>query len=106
VPVHNEAISFMFIPADFPPSSTNCDTIGIPRLAPLVRGVIDKPGFSFGAHMKSQAGGPTQVHSWIGSVFAKSPTAADYRPAGIILRGIAKKQIAGRGQSLSPAGDL
>jgi len=61
----------MFILGDFPPSSPNCDTIRIPRLSSLVRGVIDKPGFSFGAYMKTQAGGPTEVHSWIGSVFAK-----------------------------------
>jgi len=57
VPVHNEAISFMFILGDFPPSSPNCDTIRIPRLSSLVRGVIDKPGFSFGGYMKTRAGG-------------------------------------------------
>ena len=47
------------------------ETIRIPRLSPIVRGVIDRPGFSFGAYMSQQSGGPTEVHSWIAEVFAK-----------------------------------
>jgi hypothetical protein len=34
------------------------------QVSPLVRGVIDKPGFSFSAYMRTQPGGPTEVHSW------------------------------------------
>jgi hypothetical protein len=71
VPVHNEATSFMFIPNDFPPSRPDCSSIRIPRLSPIVRGVIDRPGFSFGAYMAHQPGGPTEVHSWIAGVFAQ-----------------------------------
>jgi len=71
VPVHNEATSFMFIPQDFPPTRPECGLIRIPRLSPLVRGVIDRPGFSFGAYMANQPGGPTEVHSWIGNIFAQ-----------------------------------
>ena len=71
VPVHNEAASFMVIARDFPPSSPKYETIRIPRLSPIVRGVIDRPGFSFGAYMSQQSGGPTEVHSWIAEVFAK-----------------------------------
>ncbi|MGB7035633.1 MAG: hypothetical protein WBD71_08900 [Xanthobacteraceae bacterium] len=71
VPVHNEAASFMFIPQDFPPSRTDCGVIRIPRLSPIVRGVIDRPGFSFASYMERQPGGPTEVHSWIGGVFAQ-----------------------------------
>src|SRR6516165_2096983 len=71
VPVHNEAASFMVIARDFPPSSPKYETIRIPRLSPIVRGVIDRPGFSFGAYMSQQSGGPTEVHSWIGQVFAE-----------------------------------
>ncbi len=56
VPVHNEATSFMFIPQDFPPSRAECGVIRIPRLSPIVRGVIDRPGFSFGAYMAQPAG--------------------------------------------------
>jgi len=69
VPVHNEATSFMFIPQDFPPSRPEYGVIRVPRLSPIVRGVIDRPGFSFGAYMAKQPGGPTEVHSWIGSIF-------------------------------------
>jgi hypothetical protein len=36
-----------------------------------VRGVIDRPGFSFSAYMTRQPGGPTEVHSWIAGVFAQ-----------------------------------
>ena len=71
VPVHNEATSFMFIPHDFPPSRPDCSLIRIPRLSPIVRGVIDRPGFSFGAYMANQPGGPTEVHSWIAGIFAQ-----------------------------------
>jgi len=71
VPVHNEATSFMFIPRDFPPTRPECSLIRIPRLSPIVRGVIDRPGFSFGAYMANQPGGPTEVHTWIGRIFAQ-----------------------------------
>ena len=97
VPVHNEAASFMFIPGDFPPTSPNCDVIRIPRLSPIVRGVIDRPGFSFGAYMKTQPSGPTEVHSWIGSVFAKFRELELQLIIGQLessLRGLAKKQTA------------
>jgi hypothetical protein len=71
VPVHNEAASFMVIAQDFPPSSPKYETIRIPRLSPIVRGVIDRPGFSFSAYMSQQPGGPTEVHSWVGQIFAE-----------------------------------
>ncbi|HEX4407704.1 MAG TPA: hypothetical protein VH206_02915 [Xanthobacteraceae bacterium] len=71
VPVHNEATSFMFIPQDFPPTRPECSLLRMPRLSPIVRGVIDRPGFSFGAYMEKQPGGPTEVHSWIGSIFTQ-----------------------------------
>ncbi len=71
IPVHNEATSFMFIPQDFPPTRPECGVIRIPRLSPIVRGVIDRPGFSFGAYMAKQPGGPTEVHGWIGTIFAE-----------------------------------
>ncbi len=71
VPVHNEAASFMVIAQDFPPSSPKYRTIRVPRLSPIVRGVIDRPGFSFNTYMSQQPGGPTEVHSWIGQIFAE-----------------------------------
>src|SRR5580704_1104230 len=71
VPIHNEATSFMFIPQDFPPSRPEYGVIRVPRLSPIVRGVIDRPGFSFGAYMSKQPGGPTEVHTWIGTIFTE-----------------------------------
>lgn len=71
VPVHNEAVSVTFEAEDFPPSRAECRMIRISRLSPIVRGVLDRPSFSFGAHIGERSSGPTEIHSWIGSVFAE-----------------------------------
>jgi hypothetical protein len=71
VPVHNEATAFMFIPQDFPPTRADCGMIRIPRLSPVVRGVIDRPGFSFSAYLGKRPGGPTEVHTWIDTIFSE-----------------------------------
>jgi hypothetical protein len=71
VPVHNEAASFMLIAQDFPPSSPKYQAIRIPRLSPIVRGVVDRPGFSFGEYLSKQVGGPTEIHSWIEQIFSE-----------------------------------
>ncbi len=71
VPVHNEAVSVTFDKEDFPPSRAECRMIRIARLSPVVRGVIDRPSFSFGAYMVATTGGPTEVHQWIGTIFAE-----------------------------------
>lgn len=71
VPVHNEAVSVIFEKEDFPPTRVECRMIRMPRLSPVVRGVIDRPNFSFGAYMVARAGGPTEIHEWIGNIFAE-----------------------------------
>ena len=71
VPVHNESVSMMFAKEDFPPTRADCGVIRIPRLSPIVRGVIDRPSFSFGAYMKEQPGGPTEVHTWVNTIFTE-----------------------------------
>jgi hypothetical protein len=71
VPVHNESVSIMFAKEDFLPTRAECGVIRIPRLSPIVRGVIDRPSFSFGAYMKKQPGGPTEVHGWISTIFTE-----------------------------------
>jgi hypothetical protein len=71
VPVHNEAVSVTFDKEDYRPSRAECRMIRIPRLSPVVRGVIDRPSFSFGAYMVATAGGPTEIHGWIGTIFAE-----------------------------------
>jgi hypothetical protein len=71
VPVHNEAVSVMYEKADFPPSRPEYSLIRIPRLSAIVRGVVDRPSFSFGAYMTERPGGPTEVHSWIATIFTE-----------------------------------
>jgi hypothetical protein len=71
VPLHNEAVSIIFTKKDFPPTPAACGIIYIPRLPAIVRGVVDRPTFSFAAHMREQPGGPTEVHSWIGDIFSE-----------------------------------
>ncbi|MDR3422805.1 MAG: hypothetical protein P4L80_16440 [Xanthobacteraceae bacterium] len=71
VPVHNESVALLFAKEDFPPTRTEYGLISIPRLSPLVRGVIDRPNFSFNAYMAKQSGGPTEVHQWIGNIYAE-----------------------------------
>jgi hypothetical protein len=71
VPVNNESVSLMFAKEDFPATRLECGVIRIPRLSPLVRGVIDRPNFSFNAYMTKQPGGPTEIHQWIGNVYAE-----------------------------------
>ena len=61
----------MVIDQDFPPSSPKYETIRMPRPSPIVRGVIDRPGFPFSNYMSQQPGGPTEVHSWVGQIFAE-----------------------------------
>lgn len=71
VPVHNEAVSVSFDKEDYPPSRSECRMIRIPRLSPIVRGVIDRPSFSFGAYLTDRPGGPTEIHDWIATIFTE-----------------------------------
>jgi len=69
VPVHNEAVSVTFDKADFPPSRSDYRMILIRRLSPIVRGVIDRPSFSFATYMLEKPGGPTEIHDWVDTIF-------------------------------------
>jgi hypothetical protein len=71
VPVHNESVSLLFAPEDFPPSRAECGVIRITRLSPIVRGVIDRPTFSFADYLSDRPGGPTEIHDWVGQIFAE-----------------------------------
>lgn len=71
VPVHNEFISVTCDKDDFPPTRAACRMIRIPRLSQMVRGVIDRPSFSFGAYMAATPGTSTEVHDWIAGIFAE-----------------------------------
>jgi len=70
VPVHNESISILFAKEDFPATRPGCEVIGIPRLSPIVRGVVDRPSFSFAAYITTQPENPTEIHQWIEQIFA------------------------------------
>jgi hypothetical protein len=69
VPVHNEAVSVIFTKKDFPPAPAECGVVRLPRLSSIVRGVIDRPNFSFRAYLNDQPGGPTEMHTWIAGIF-------------------------------------
>jgi len=71
VPVHNESVSLMFAREDFPPTRAECGVIRIPRLSPIVRGVIDRPSFSFSAYVTEQPGGSTEIHQWVAQIFTE-----------------------------------
>jgi hypothetical protein len=71
VPVHNESVSVMYSKEDFPPTRAQYGVIRIPRLSPIVRGVVDRPSFSFGEYLTDRPGGPTEIHSWIGTIFTE-----------------------------------
>jgi hypothetical protein len=100
VPLHNEAASFMLIAQDFPPSSPKYQTIRMPRLSPIVRGVIDRPGFSFGTYMSRQPGGPTEVHKWIDEIFGQ------FRELELqLLIGQLESSLRGHNNEISRTGD-
>jgi hypothetical protein len=71
VPVHNESVSGMFSKDDFPPTRPECGMIRVPRLSQIVRGVVDRPSFSFNTYLGRQPGGPTEVHTWTTDIYAQ-----------------------------------
>jgi hypothetical protein len=71
VPVHNEQVSIMFSEQEFPPTRAECGIVLMPRLSPIVKGVIDRPSFSIATYMDLQPGGPTEIHEWIARIFVE-----------------------------------
>ncbi len=71
VPVHNESVSVMFERADFAPTRPEFGVIRIPRLSPIVRGVVDRPSLSFAEYLNDGPGGPTEIHSWVRDIFTE-----------------------------------
>jgi hypothetical protein len=69
VPVHNEAVSVYFEREDFPPSRPECRMVRIPRLSPIVRGVID--GRAFPSATTSWTSGAVAPKSTIDGIFAE-----------------------------------
>jgi hypothetical protein len=71
VPIHNEFVSVTCDKDDFPPAPAGGRMIRIPRLSQMVRGVIDRPSFSFAAYLVATPGTPTEIHDWIAGIFAQ-----------------------------------
>jgi hypothetical protein len=71
VPVHNEFVSVTCDKDDFPPTRAACRMIRIPRLSQMVRGVIDRPSFSFATYLVATPGTPTEIHDWVAGIFAE-----------------------------------
>jgi hypothetical protein len=70
-PVHNESTALTISANDFPPTRPECGTIRMPRLSQVIRGVVDRPSFSFNAYKSSQPSGPTEIHSWIADLYTQ-----------------------------------
>jgi hypothetical protein len=71
VPVHNESVSVMFEKTDFAPTRPEFGVIRIPRLSPIVRGVVDRPSLSFADYLQDRPDGPTEIHSWVRNIFTE-----------------------------------
>lgn len=71
VPVHNEAVSLIFASEDFPPTRAESGVVRIPRLSPIVRGVIDRPNFWFSDYITERRGWSTEMHQWVGEIITE-----------------------------------
>jgi hypothetical protein len=69
IPVHNESVSVTIDKDDFPPSRPEFRTVSIPRLSPIVKGVVDRPSFSFASYLVKPSTGPTEIHDWVATIF-------------------------------------
>lgn len=71
VPVQNDAnVSARAYIQNFPPVTTERGLF-IPRLNPVIKGVIDKPHFSFASFMRRPADIRTELHAWTERVFVE-----------------------------------
>lgn len=70
IPVYNEGINPLLMDSeDFPPGPGG--VLKIRALPAVVRGVIDKAGFSFAEFSAKQADRPTTLHGWVRSIFVE-----------------------------------
>ncbi|HEY2534022.1 MAG TPA: hypothetical protein VGJ20_39890 [Xanthobacteraceae bacterium] len=95
VPLHNEAVSVMFTQDDFP-LTRECGFIRIPRLSPLIRGVLDRPSVSF-APRRNGRSAPTEVDDWVRTIFN------EFRQLELkLLMGKLALSLAGAGRAPQP----
>lgn len=71
VPVHNEATGSIYQDPEAFPLSGSAGAVRIRLLPAVLRGVIDKPGFSFTNFCARPTDRPTPLHGWIRHVFVE-----------------------------------
>ena len=54
---------------NFPPTPRGGQPVNIPTLSPVVRSVVDRPGFSFVAYASKTTDTTTELYGWMRSVF-------------------------------------
>ena len=64
IPVQNDAIEAYGID-EFPGIEAGDRPLHLPELSPHLRGIIDRPDFSFADYARKHAGAPTGLHAWI-----------------------------------------
>lgn len=70
VPVINEAVPGSLRYRDnFPPTRMGGSALTIPALTPVIKGVIDRPGFSFASYITKAADPTTELFGWTRQVF-------------------------------------
>ncbi len=70
VPVINEAVPHpMRYREYFPPSRAGGPALTIPLLAAVIKGVIERPGFSFASYMANATDQTTELYGWIHRIF-------------------------------------
>jgi hypothetical protein len=68
-PVHNESVCLKISAEDFAPTRSDCGFVCMPRLSQHVRGVVDRPSFSFNTFTARQQNGPTEIHGWTADLY-------------------------------------
>jgi hypothetical protein len=66
--VHNEGITKGDLYLEKYPAGPDLPVLRLPSLSPVVRGIIDKPGFSF-AEFSKPVDNPTEIHTWLKRIF-------------------------------------
>ena len=70
VPVMNAAVPHpMRYQEHFPASRVGTTPISIPALAAVIKGVIDRPGFSFANYLAKATDQTTELYGWTNRIF-------------------------------------
>ena len=67
--VHNEGITKGDLYLEKYAIGRNMSVLRLPSLTPVVRGIIDKPSFSFAEFWAKPVDNPTEIHIWLKRIF-------------------------------------